>query len=51
MNRAAGQADPANPLVPFATLDTLHFARFVILDDATVEDIAAYGVSPADVPP
>jgi len=44
MNRAPGQADPDNPLVPFRALHTLHFARFVVLDDATIGDIAAYGV-------
>jgi hypothetical protein len=46
MNAAPGCVDPTNRLVPFAALDTLHFARFVILDDATVADIAAYGVTP-----
>jgi hypothetical protein len=44
MNRAPGQADPANALVPFASLESLHFARFVILDDQTTGDIAAYGL-------
>jgi hypothetical protein len=44
MNRSPGHADPANPLVPFGALQSLHFARFVVLDDATTGDIAAYGV-------
>ena len=44
MNRAPGQADPANPLVPFGAIESLHFARFVVLDDATTGDIAAHGV-------
>jgi hypothetical protein len=44
MNRGPGQADPANPLVPFGVLHSLHFARFVVLDDPTTEDIAAHGV-------
>jgi hypothetical protein len=44
MNHAPGQANPANPLVPFGAIESLHFARFVVLDDATMGDIAAYGV-------
>jgi hypothetical protein len=44
MTRRPGEADPRNPLVPFGEFDTLHFARFVILDDATTEDVAAHGV-------
>ena len=45
MNRAPGQADPNNSLVPFARLENLHFARFVILDDPSVDDIQnLYGV-------
>ena len=34
---------PENTLVPFQQINTLHFARFVILDDATREDLLAYG--------
>src|SRR4030095_11758363 len=30
--------------VPFAQFDTLHFARFVILDDKTVGDLRIYGL-------
>jgi hypothetical protein len=44
MNRMPGHADPSNALVPFGSLESLHFARFVVLDDATTADIAAYGV-------
>src|SRR5262245_30381702 len=43
MNEAPGCVNPSNPLVPFAQFDTLHFARFVILDDKTVEDLRIYG--------
>lgn len=43
MNAAPGGVNPNNPLVPFAQFDTLHFARFVILDDATVGDLSIYG--------
>lgn len=39
MNRQPGVVDPDNALVPFSRLDTVHFSRFVILDDRTVDDI------------
>jgi hypothetical protein len=39
MNVKPGMADPANALVPFARFRTLHFARFVILDDKTADDV------------
>jgi hypothetical protein len=42
MNRRVGVADPENALVPFGRLDRLHFARFVVLDDRTLEDMAVY---------
>src|SRR6476661_4855934 len=49
MNKAPGIVDPRNMLVPFATFDRLHFARFVILRDETLEDIhTAYGLPPHD---
>jgi hypothetical protein len=44
MNAALGGVNPNNPLVPFAQFDTLHFARFVILDDKTVGDLSIYGL-------
>src|ERR1700738_1082908 len=34
----AGFADPDNPLVPFGDFKTIHFARFVVLADNTLED-------------
>ena len=43
MNEAPGAVNPNNALVPFAQFDTLHFARFVILDDKTVGDLRIYG--------
>ena len=43
MNRLPGAADPDNPLVPFRQFRTLHFARFVILNDSTRGDREAYG--------
>jgi hypothetical protein len=43
MNRLPGVADPNNPLVPFGVFDTLHFARFVILDVTTLDDLKVFG--------
>jgi hypothetical protein len=42
--------DPNNALLPFAEFETLHFARFVILDDKTTEDIRVYGLTPRTYP-
>ena len=50
MNLRPGVVNPHNPLVPFARLERLHFARFVILDHSTAEDILAYGFAPNDWP-
>jgi hypothetical protein len=36
--------------LPFAEFETLHFARFVILDDKTTEDIRVYGITPRNYP-
>jgi len=44
MNEGLGSVNPNNPLVPFAQFDTLHFARFVILDDQTLGDLRIYGL-------
>jgi hypothetical protein len=43
VNRSPGIVDPMNALVPFAEFRTLHYARFVILDDQTLDDLGAYG--------
>jgi hypothetical protein len=37
-----GLADPANGLVPFREFETIHFARFVVLADNTLEERAKY---------
>jgi hypothetical protein len=50
MNHGPGQADPNNSLLPFAEFETLHFARFVILDDKTTEDVRIYGLAPRTYP-
>jgi hypothetical protein len=49
MNRV-GIVDPQNNLVPFGRFDRLHFARFLIIDDKTSGDIAAYGLPVVDYP-
>jgi hypothetical protein len=46
MNAAPGQADPLNGVVTFADYETLHFARFCIIDDKTTGDVSAYGLEP-----
>ena len=43
MTLQPGVYNPHNSLIPFQNIDTLHFARFVILEDATREDLLAYG--------
>jgi hypothetical protein len=50
MNDLPGHANPANSYVPFGQFDELHVARFVLLDDKTVGDIAIYDVPPPDFP-
>lgn len=44
MNREPGRADPHNALLPFGKFERLHFARWIVLDDATVTDHAALGL-------
>lgn len=51
MNVAPGRVNPANATVPFGEFGGLHFARFLILRDQTLEDIhTAYGLSRRDYP-
>jgi hypothetical protein len=45
-----GVVDPNNALVPFARFDRLHVARFVILHDETLGDLAQYGTAFPDAP-
>jgi hypothetical protein len=42
-----GLADAENALVPFGQFDRLHFARFVVLEVPTAEDVTVYGLPPA----
>jgi hypothetical protein len=39
---SAGVADPANSLVRFSDFETIHFARFVVLADNTLDDRRHY---------
>jgi hypothetical protein len=50
MNGKPGLANPNNSLVPFAAFPCLHFARLVILDDQTLNDITVYGLPRVNYP-
>jgi hypothetical protein len=50
MNARPGHADPSNAILPFGAFPALHVARFVVLQDATLDDIEAFGVAVPDVP-
>src|SRR5260370_18902943 len=50
MNHAPGRVDPNNALIPFEQFDTLHFARLLIVDDKTIDDIRVYGLTPGTYP-
>ena len=46
MNKIPGHADPDNGLIPFGKFDRLHFARFVIIEAKTLQEIKEFGVKP-----
>ena len=51
MNVVPGLVNPHNAIVPFSDFGGLHFARFVILRDETLEDIhTAYGLPRRNYP-
>ncbi len=51
MNESPGRVKADNALVPFAQFETLHFARFVIMDDKdTRGDARAHGMPVRDYP-
>jgi hypothetical protein len=51
MNSLPGQANPDNPIVPFGQFEQIHFARFVILEDRTLDDIhLLFGLPRVDYP-
>src|SRR5256885_3115789 len=51
MNFDLGRVDPNNSLIPFATLDNVHYARLLILQDNALLDTRAYGGGPVAVYP
>jgi hypothetical protein len=51
MNLRPGVVDPQNAVVPFGRFRRLHYARFVILADQTLEDIRVYGAAPPSAVP
>jgi hypothetical protein len=46
MNNLPGHADPDNELIPFGKFDRVHFARFVIIEARTAQEIREFGVTP-----
>jgi hypothetical protein len=50
MNHAPGLLNPANALIPFEQFKRLHFARVLILNDQTLDDITVYGLPRVDYP-
>lgn len=50
MNSEPGILDPVNALIPFGQFEKLHFARVLILDDQTLDDIAVYGLPKVNYP-
>jgi hypothetical protein len=50
MNYEPGLLDPANALIPFGQFEKLHFARVLILDDQTLDDITVYGLPKVNYP-
>jgi hypothetical protein len=50
MRDSSGVVNPHNALVPFGQFDRLHFARFLILDDKTLDDITIYGIPRRNFP-
>ena len=45
-----GAAEPANAIFPFGHFETIHFARFVVLEDHTLGDRAVYPELPKTEP-
>ena len=44
MNDGPGRVKAGNALIPFVQFETLHFARLLILDDLTTEDVRLYNL-------
>src|SRR5260370_14332633 len=50
MNHAVGRVKPNNTIIPFGQFAKLHFARLLIVDDKTINDIRAYHLPPVIFP-
>jgi hypothetical protein len=50
MNHEPGRVNPLNPILPFKQLKQVHFARILILDDQTLDDIRVYGMPRVNYP-
>jgi hypothetical protein len=50
MNDAPGQVNANNALMPFGRFDALHVARFLIVDDKTLDDVRVYGLATRTYP-
>jgi hypothetical protein len=50
MNTQPGTADPMNPVLPFGAVETLHFARLVVVDDAMQADLRLCDAPVARIP-
>jgi len=50
MNDAPGRLKSPCPLVPFHDFDTVHVARFFLVDDKTTGDVSVYGIPPRRYP-
>ena len=51
MNSQPGRVRPDNALFAFAAFDGIHFARWLIVDDQTLDDMQVYGRPRVDHPP
>jgi len=50
MNGLPGTANPRNALLPFAQFERLHFARLLVIDDQTLDDVTLYGLPRREEP-
>jgi len=50
MNYEPGRLNSMNSYVPFGQFDQLHFARILILEDQTLDDITVYGMPRINYP-
>src|SRR5262245_15051522 len=45
MTASRGHADSKNAIVPFGLFEEIHYARFVLIEDQTLDDLALFGKS------